>query len=337
MAGAGLVAPDDVIHLDQALGHFFGRTAATYIRRLERAGTVVDLVASHGQTVRHLPKKKKIAGYNVNGTLQLGSLEQIAAHTGKVVVGDFRQADVALGHEGAPITVAAMQRLLADPRESRLFVNIGGMANYFFFPSRRSPLNAAAADCGPGNSLCDILAERLFRAPFDRGGKLALSGQVSQRLLTLLLAEPFFKSDMVSTGREAFGQELADRLIAQARKLRLSRPDTIATAAELTVTAISNSVSPFIRRDPTVRSLYLTGGGIRNKFFARRLSDRLGGLKVVSIAALGYDPDLVEASAYAVMGEAALRSEALLTQYGQGVFCRHLPVLGRIVQPPQEG
>ena len=193
-----------------------------------------------------------------------------------------------------------------------------------------------AADCGPGNSLCDLLSARLFKVPFDRGGRLALSGQSSQRLLTLLLAEPFFQSREASTGREAFGLGMAERILEGARELRLSKHDIIATAAELTVTAIANSVRPILRRDRSVRNLYLTGGGVHNKFFARRLREQLDDLEVVSIQELGFDPGLVEASAYAVLGEAALRSEGVSIPRAGGARGSRRAVLGRIVQPPQE-
>jgi anhydro-N-acetylmuramic acid kinase len=336
LADAPTISPEEIIRVDQALGQFYGRTAAACINRWKRQGIAVDAIASHGQTVRHLPHKSRFVGFTVNGTLQLGSPEQIATHTGLVVVADFRQADVALGNEGAPITTPAMQRLFSAPRESRLIVNIGGMSNFFFFPAPKSPLTALAADCGPGNSLCDILAERLFGVPYDRGGRLALSGQVSLRLLTLLLAEPFFQGAETSTGRETFGSALADRIIERARKLRLSKHDIMTTAAGLTVTAIADSVRPIVRRDRTVKSLFLTGGGVHNRFFARRLGGLLDGLEVVSIAKLGYDPGLVEASAYAVMGEAALRGEGLPTNNSPADARSRRPVLGRIVQPPQE-
>jgi anhydro-N-acetylmuramic acid kinase len=296
----------------------------------------VDAIASHGQTVRHLPQKTRFVGFTVNGTLQLGSPEQIAAHTGRIVTADFRQSDVALGHEGAPITTPAMERLFATRQESRLIVNIGGMSNFFYFPGRRSPLESLAADCGPGNSLCDLLCERLFSVPFDRGGRLALAGRSSLRLLTLLQAEPFFHGRESSTGRESFGGALADRIIERAGKLRLSKHDIIATAAELTVTAVANSVRPIVRRDRSVRNLYLTGGGVHNRFFARRLREQLEGLEVVSIQQLGFDPGLVEASAYAVLGEAALRGEGFLVHRAGGAGGSRQAILGRIIQPPQE-
>lgn len=327
---------DQVIFLDQALGQFYGRMASQFIGRVNRSGIAVDAVASHGQTVRHLPRAKSVAGFNVHGTLQLGSLEWIATHTGKTVIGDFRQADVALGNEGAPITTSAMERLFSVSNESRLIVNIGGMANFFYFPACRTALLVAAADCGPGNSLSDLLAEKLFRLPYDRGGRLARSGKVSQRLLSLLLAEPFFRDDAVSTGREAFGSSLVEKILVNARRLRLSSHDIIATVAELTPVSVATAVRPFIQRDRTLRKLYLTGGGVHNRFFTRRLSELLNGVTVDSIVSLGFDPDLVEASAYAVMGEAALRGETLPTRFEPSGHPLWRPVLGQIIQPPRE-
>jgi anhydro-N-acetylmuramic acid kinase len=297
----------------------------------------VDAVASHGQTVRHLPQQSKFAGFDVHGTMQLGSLEQIASHTGKMVVGDFRQADIALGNEGAPITTSAMQRLFATPRESRLIVNIGGMANYYYFPASRSLLPMVAADCGPGNSLCDILAARLFGQPCDRGGKLATGGQISKRLLSLLLGEPFFKGTTLSTGREVFGQSLAERILGHGSRLGLSKYDVLATASALTSASIANSIRHFARRDKALGRLYLTGGGVHNRFFLRHLRALVNGLEVVTVASLGYDPDLVEAAAFAIMGEAALRGETLSTGFAGRGGNRRKAVLGRIVQPPQEG
>ncbi|TET95761.1 MAG: hypothetical protein E3J26_02285, partial [Candidatus Zixiibacteriota bacterium] len=137
-----------VIHLDSLLGQFFSRAASAYVRKLTKNNIRVDVVASHGQTIRHLPHKVQIGRFSVAGTLQLGAPERIAAATGKMIVADFRQADIAVGNEGAPVTAGAMRRLFAKSTESRLIVNIGGIANYFYFPKEKSRLKASAADCG---------------------------------------------------------------------------------------------------------------------------------------------------------------------------------------------
>ena len=95
------ISVDRVILLDNLLGQFFGSAAARYVRKLSRKGLTVDAIASHGQTVRHLPQLTKLAGLRIRGTLQIGGLAHIAARSGLVTVGDFRQGDIALGGEGA--------------------------------------------------------------------------------------------------------------------------------------------------------------------------------------------------------------------------------------------
>lgn len=339
LADSKTVSLDDLIRLDQALGKFCGRTAAAFVRRLQKKqkqNMSIDAVASHGQTVRHLPLTKKIAGLTVRGTLQIGNPDQIAALTDRITVSDFRQADIALGGEGAPITTAAMQRLFATPDESRLIVNIGGMANFFYFPAARSRLGPAAADCGPGNSLSDIICQKLFRVAYDRGGRLAQRGHISQRLLSLVYRGSQFDLATISTGREMFGNSLVERIVGQGRKLNLSKNDLLATTAELTAVSIADHVRTFVERDQRLHKLYLTGGGVHNRFFRHRLQEHLGKIEVGSISELGFNPDLVEASAFAVMGEACLRGEELPTRSGGRDRPRRIPVPGRIVQPPRK-
>jgi len=326
---------DELIYLDNLLGRFYGRAAAEYLRALEKSGVRVDLIASHGQTVRHLPQKVKRLGAAVRGTMQLGSPEFVATLTDRPVVSDFRQADVALGNEGAPITVAAMQRLFASGADPALLVNIGGIANYFYFPAPRARMIPLAEDCGPGNCLSDILSESLYGRRFDRHGVRARRGVCSMRLLSLLLANPFFAGKSVSTGREQFGRHLADEMISFARRFSLPDEDLIATAIELTVTGIVRKVEPIIARDRRLSKLYLTGGGRHNIFLVDRLAQHLPELEICMIDDLGINGDYIEAAAYAVMGEACLRSRSTETRFTRGRRQMICPVAGRITQPPQ--
>lgn len=323
---------DDLVYLDNGIGEFFGRCAVALTSKLEAHSTKVHLIASHGQTVRHCPAKINVAGYKVGGSLQLGSLDRIARRTRLPVVGDFRQAHLALGGEGAPVTGAALNRLLADSEQSRLIVNIGGMANYFYFPGKTNSEKPAAADTGPGNSLCDLLAERLYGLKYDKDGRKARSGQPSQRLLTLLLADPFFAGKRISTGREQFGSNVAEKIMAFGREHKLSAEDMMATAAEFTCASIAQAVVPVVERDNSLAKLYLTGGGRKNKFIRSRLASWLPELEVLSVERLGVDGDYVEAACYAVMAEACLRSESLIC--GLAGVKTGLPIMGRIAQPP---
>lgn len=332
LADAEKMPPEDLIELDGLLGEFFGRAARSYLAQLKRQGVKVDVIASHGQTVRHRPQKVKRLGIWVRGTMQLGSIDRIAANTGLITVGDFRQAEVAVGGEGAPITVGGMHRLFASPLKSRLIVNIGGMANYFYLPAKGAKQRIAAADCGPGNSLCDLLCRRLFKVDHDKGGRIAASGRVHDDLLMLLRADDFFTNRAKSTGRERFGAAMADSIIAFGKRYRVSDEDMLSTVAKLTVVGIVRSVRPLLRRDKSLSKLYLTGGGRRNIFFVRQLEHTLPKLQVHSADDLGVDADFIEAAAYAVIGEACIRAESLPTTAHRRAM---QPVLGRIAQPPQ--
>ena len=322
-----------VIHLDSLLGRFFGRAASAYIRKLAKNNIRVDVVASHGQTIRHLPHKVQIGRFSVAGTLQLGAPERIAAATGKMVVADFRQADVAVGNEGAPITAGTMQRLFAANTESRLIVNIGGIANYFYFPKEKSRLKPSAVDCGPGNSLSDILSQRLYGEKYDRKGVRASKGKVSERLLTLLLANPFFSGKTISTGREDFGLTIAEEILDFGQRFGLTPEDMLATVAKLTAAAIVMKVRPLLDRDRKLSKLYLTGGGRKNNFIVNRLRQLLPEMEIHRADELGINADFIEAAAYAVMGEACLRSESLNLQ-GKNKTGSAAPGFGIIMQPP---
>jgi anhydro-N-acetylmuramic acid kinase len=330
VADAPSVSLDEVIHLDSALGQAFAEAAAGMVRKLERGRVRVDAIASHGQTVRHAPQRVKRDKYTVSGTLQLGSPEVIAARTGLPVVADFRQAAVARGLEGAPITTSAMRRLFAEKTKSRLLVNIGGMANYFYFPAAHSRGKESAADCGPGNCLSDLLARRLLGQPYDRGGRRAAAGAVSQRLLSLMLAHPFFRGKLRSTGREVFGPAMEQLMLDFRKHHRLRIEDLLATAAELTVNAIVGRIWPIVSRDDSLTEVLVFGGGRRNRHFMKRLRHQLPDIPIRSVDETGVDGDLVEAAAYAVMGEAAIRGEALDLGVYRGKA--HCAVCGRIVQ-----
>jgi len=324
---------DELVYLHNLVGEFAGRTARTFINRLP-SGLSVNLIASHGQTVRHLPHKVKRYGRTIGGSLQIGSPEFIATATKLPVVSDFRQADIALGNEGAPITVAAMADLFASPKESRLIVNIGGVSNYFYFPRSQSGLNVRAADCGPGNSLCDILSLKLYRESYDRAGRHARRGRISENIVSVVMSEGFFAGRRISTGRESFGISVAEKIAKLGRVEGLAAEDLLATAAELTVRSIVGSVTGILQRDKSLSKLYLTGGGRYNIFIVDRLKQHLPSCHVLRIDDLGIDGDYVEAAAYAVMGEACLRSRVLATRFFGGGKQLRRPVLGRITQPP---
>ena len=71
----------------------------------------------------------------------------MAARTGITTVGHLRQMDVALGGQGAPLAPVFHQWNFSDPRECRVVVNVGGIANITILEPGRALLGF---DTGPG-------------------------------------------------------------------------------------------------------------------------------------------------------------------------------------------
>ena len=316
---------DKLVHLDNMLGRFIGLAAKIYIEQLIDSGKKVDLIGSHGQTVRHLPQKVALGRSAVNGSLQIGSLNQIASMTGLLTIGDFRQGEIAIGGEGAPITGGALERLLGKKDQSRLVVNIGGMSNYFYYPFKSTQIRKA--DCGPGNSISDLLMRKFTGKEYDNNGAFASKGQISARLLTLLQSNSFFKSRINSTGREAFGAKLAGEIIDFGSKFKLSQNDMMATAVELTAVSIARSVKPILKKDPKLTKFYLTGGGRKNRFMVERIKNNLTDVTVGTVEELKLDGDYLEAACFAVMADNCLR--------GLPNTKEESAVNGLIAQPPR--
>ena len=327
-----IASMDDIITLDRALGFFYAVQTSKFIKTLKRKKILPDLVASHGQTVRHLPGKVKLGHKKESGTLQLGHPETISAMNGLVTVADFRQGDIALGGEGAPITVKAMWALFGSEKESRMMVNIGGIANYFLFPKGKGSNKVRAADCGPGNSLIDIIASRYFNRRFDPGGKIASRGNISMRLISLLTADKFIKKKYgPSTGRERFGTAFAEKIVEYSLKLGLTKFDILASTTELTAVAISNAIGEFLQKYD-INDIYLFGGGAKNSFLKERLSANLPDCQLRNVSELGYDPDYLEAICYALHGAWTVRGET--SSLPQVTGAGKPAVAGKIIQPP---
>jgi len=322
---------DYIIELDRQLGVFYGEQARRFCTYLRRRSVKPDLIASHGQTILHLPGKIQIGRKKESGTMQLGHPESIAGCTGLITVADFRQADIASGGEGAPITVMPMFYFLSNSRESRLVLNIGGIANYFLFPRGASIDGIMARDCGPGNSLMDIITCKYFGKRYDSRGRLASKGKISKRMMSVLLADNYLKGKYgPSTGRERFGEKFAEKILKVSSKLRLKKHDILTTVTELTAVTIAVAIKSHLVKHK-IRDVYIFGGGARNVFLIERLSANLPGTKFFSVDRLGLNPDYLEAACYAVMGGMAICSQSAGIPHITGAGGR--TIAGRIIQP----
>jgi len=259
---------------------------AAVVRRLLASSGVsarsVFAIGCHGQTVRHRPQ----AGY----TLQLVNGAQLAEETGMSVICDFRSRDVAAGGEGAPLVPAFHHAMFASARHARVIVNIGGIANLTNLPVRGA---VKGFDCGPGNCLLDAWIRWKRREPYDTGGAWGARGRVIPRLLDRLLRHPFLRRHPPkSTGRDEFDLRWLKRSLT-----RHERPvDVQATLLEFTAVTIVRAVR---EHGGGARELFICGGGARNRALLARLAAMLPDRHIATTAALGIEPEHVEALAFA--------------------------------------
>ena len=283
----------------QAVQALLGEAGASGI-----TASAVRAIGAHGQTVRHRPGEFDGTGY----TVQLLNGALLAERTGIDVVCDFRSRDVAAGGQGAPLVPAFHAEVFGDAAGAAV-LNIGGIANLTLLPGAAAHRSSADAvrgfDCGPGNLLMDLWAERCTGRRYDEDGRLAAAGHAHEGLLRACLAEPFFeRAPPKSTGRDLFDPRWLDARLAavQAGGPPLPAADVMATLAELTARAACDALA---RHGGALRRLHVCGGGAANPHLMRRLAVLAGRrVQVASTTALGIAPDHVEALAFAWLARA---------------------------------
>ncbi len=258
----------------------------------------IDLLGCHGQTIFHFDRrllKSKKAG---SLSWQIGESSRLAVKTGLPVISDFRAADIALGGSGAPLTPVCHYHLFGHDSKDIAVLNIGGITNLTFLPKKGGKKKVRASDCGPGNMLVDQLAKMLFKKEYDNGGKFALSGFVSKKLLTALKRQAWFKRPYPkSLGREQFGSAKARKIVEIGKRYGISNADIMTTVSEATVIAVVDYIESTTLPD----RLIVSGGGVYNKYFMTRLADLIPGCEVVSSKQAGINPDYVEAVSFALL------------------------------------
>ncbi|HEV8264903.1 MAG TPA: anhydro-N-acetylmuramic acid kinase [Gemmatimonadales bacterium] len=284
----------DLAVLHVALGERFAGAVLALLAEAKVAPRDLSFIASHGQTVWHEPGR---------ATLQLGDPAVLAERVGVRVVSDFRARDVAAGGQGAPLVPLADVMLFGHAERGRVLLNIGGMANFTWVPKRGVMEGALAFDTGPGVAVIDAVTRRIDpEASFDRDGERARRGRPVAKLLEQLLADPYFEQPPPkSTGRERFGIDYADRLLAGVKKVGGSDNDAVATATALTVESITRALARWVPPDPAAE-LVISGGGARNPALVERLAARIQPRPLALFDQLFFDGEAKEAVAFAFLG-----------------------------------
>jgi anhydro-N-acetylmuramic acid kinase len=316
----------EVTRANMWLGELFAAAALTAITAAGLTPAEVDAVASHGQTVWHIPPADGQPG----ATLQLGEPSVIAERTGLLTVADFRPRDIAAGGHGAPLVPFADYLLFHSSANSAAVQNIGGIGNVTWIPRGGAPGDMIAFDTGPGNMVIDALAAHYTGEPCDRDGALAARGRVDDALLAALLDHPYFAAPPPkSTGRETFGAAYAVEVRQRAEAAGLSPADTLATATALTAESIARAYRDFLLPRGGVDEVILGGGGRYNPMLVRLLAARLPDIPLRTHEDYGIPSDAKEAIAFALLGHATLCGVPANVPSATGAA--HPVVLGKIV------
>jgi anhydro-N-acetylmuramic acid kinase len=322
----------DVCALNFEAGEAFAAAAIEAARHAGIDLASIDLIGSHGQTLFHLLHADEGESFT-RSTLQIGEPAVIAERTGITTVADFRVADVAAGGQGAPLVAYVDHALLASERETRVALNIGGIANVTILPPCAAPAGVRAFDTGPGNMLIDECVRRATdgRLEYDLDGRIAAAGAPHGELLRRLLEHPYYaRPAPKSTGREQFGAGYAAEVWSAGEALGCSPADIVATVTALTARTIAAVIPPRTAR------LIVSGGGAHNPTLMRKLAEAVraaagqGRVAETEFAdAYGLNVDAKEAIAFAVLAFQALRGVPNNLPACTGA--RHAVVMGKIV------
>jgi anhydro-N-acetylmuramic acid kinase len=281
---ADSVALDEVGQIDVELARAFAGAALNLVRAAALSTRSVTAIGSHGQTLRHRPDLP------TPFTWQIGDPNTLTELTGITVVADFRRRDVAAGGQGAPLLPVFHDQVFRSDDEDRVIANLGGIANITIL---RRDTAVTGFDTGPANRLLDAWISLHQGKEFDTGGAWAGTGQCDDTLLEQLLDEPYLSlPPPKSTGRELFNIPwLNSRLGLFSRRPQ----DVQATLQQFTAVTVAAA----IRRYAPGAALYVCGGGAHNAGLLESLARLVAPNRVATTAALGLDPDYVEAVAFA--------------------------------------
>lgn len=323
-ASHDMVNSGTIALLNFHLGKFFGECSLKLVRESQIPLDEIKLIGSHGQTISHLPGK---------ASLQIAEPSLIASITGKITIADFRPADIAAGGEGAPLSCLLHYHLFKKKDTCTLVVNIGGISNFTLVTADGKKENILAFDTGPGNMIIDSIISFTSngKAKFDRDGKIASRGIISEKILKELLAHPFIlKKPPKSTGREEFGKPIVEKLLALIKKKKEKLENIIATVSAFTAESIYLNYEKFIKPHHVSR-VVITGGGVKNYFIMQLLRQRFSPIPVFTFEDFGLNSDSAEAVAFALLAYETYhgRPGNILSATG----AKRPAVLGKIVYP----
>lgn len=255
------------------LGHYLGAMVNDFIERYQ---ITPDFIASHGHTIFHDPMGRL--------TVQIGDGSALAAVTGYPVISNFRNQDIAINGQGAPVAPIVDKYLLAG---HDFYLNLGGIANITSVQGEQ----IIAFDICPANQLLNALANQIG-LEYDEGGQIAATGTVLSELLAEINRADFYRISYPKSLDNAWsGDAILSKLESNPKEI----PNQLCTLVEHIAYQIAFAIKQVIRKEKIQKDQYTllaTGGGAFNTFLMERLQAHC--LKVGNIEVVLPDTDIIQ-------------------------------------------
>lgn len=237
---------EELLALNSEYGFYLGEKVQEFIAKYSLRN--IDLIASHGHTVFHQPKKKF--------TLQIGDGRAIKILNKIPVVYDFRSQDVLLGGNGAPLVPIGDELLFS---EFDGCLNIGGFSNISFKQNGKR----VAFDICPVNIVLNKFAKKLGKN-YDENGAFAKKGIVNENILSALNSLKFYTENPP----KSLGIEWVNENILPVLKDEIPE-NILATFTEHAAIQIAETFNNF-----SLKKVLFTGGGTYNSYLLERIKSK---------------------------------------------------------------
>lgn len=203
----------------------------------------IDYISSHGHTIFHQPEN--------NFTLQIGNGNVISKNTKKITINNFRNLDVSLKGQGAPLVPVGDKLLF---RKYKYCVNLGGFANV----SIKKNNKIIAFDICPVNIILNYFSNLKGRA-YDINGCMAQKGNLVPDLLKKLNSLKFYSKKYP----KSLSREWVEKNIMPLIKNDIKIEDVLHTLCEHIGIQIGKLLND--------KEALFTGGGVFNSYLLSRI------------------------------------------------------------------
>lgn len=319
---------DLICSLNFELGKIFSQAVQELLKKANFPKEQLDYIASHGQTIYHIPCHKNDL---IPSTLQIGEPAILAYELETQVISNFRVMDMAAGGQGAPLVPYSEYVLYAKKGKNIALQNIGGIGNVTFLNGSLNIDDIFAFDTGPGNMMINEACWILFHKTYDNHGEIAKTGHIIPALLEELMAHPYFlKIPPKSTGREDFGENFVKNIL---KRYALSpKEDIITTFTMFTAKSIAFHYHRDILSSYSLDQIIIGGGGSHNDTLIQFIKQELSPIPVYTQDELGFSSDAKEAIAFAILGNETLHQHYSNVRSSTGA--KRNVILGQITPKP---